>query len=250
MHLGGYCPGCGGGAGNQSCAIAKCSLEHGGVPFCWECPEYPCPRYEGFDDGDSFVPHRNRQQDIAQAREIGLEAYLAQLEEKRAILEKLLAHYNDGRRKTFFNTAVYLLPLEDLQSVMAALNSRPELDEQPMQGAGPCRCGAAPGGGGPPGHQPETEQETEEGVSRMPTSRVTVHFPCPVERVWQAVTDLTHTAWRSDLARVEVLDEAHFVEHTKSGYATNFTVTACEPPPALGLYHGERQYVRLLGGHL
>ena len=67
MHLGGYCPGCGGGAGNQSCAIAKCSLEHGGVQFCWECPEYPCSRYEGFDDGDSFVPHRSRQQDIAQA---------------------------------------------------------------------------------------------------------------------------------------------------------------------------------------
>ena len=26
------CPGCGGGAGNQSCTIAKCSLAHGGVP--------------------------------------------------------------------------------------------------------------------------------------------------------------------------------------------------------------------------
>ena len=73
MQLGGYCPGCGGGAGNQSCPIAKCSLEHGGVQFCWECPEYPCARYAGFDDGDSFVPHRNRQQDIAQARELGLE---------------------------------------------------------------------------------------------------------------------------------------------------------------------------------
>lgn len=81
MHLGGYCPGCGGGAGNQSCAMARCSLEHGGVQFCWECPEYPCPRYDGFGDGDSFVPHRNRQKDIAQARELGLEAYLAQLEE-------------------------------------------------------------------------------------------------------------------------------------------------------------------------
>ena len=63
----------------------------------------------------------------------------------------------------------------------------------------------------------------------MATSKVTVHFPCPVKQVWHTVTDLTHTAWRSDLARVEVLDEAHFVEYTKSGYATNFTVTACEP---------------------
>ena len=63
----------------------------------------------------------------------------------------------------------------------------------------------------------------------MAVSKVTVHFPCSVERVWQTVTDLTNTAWRSDLKRVEVLDESHFVEHTKSGYATNFTVTACEP---------------------
>lgn len=63
----------------------------------------------------------------------------------------------------------------------------------------------------------------------MVTSKVTVYFPYPVVRVWQTVTDLAHTAWRSDLARVEVLDETHFVEYTKSGYATNFTVTACEP---------------------
>ena len=133
MHRGGHCPGCGGGAGNQSCTIAKCSLAHGGVPFCWECPEYPCSRYEGFDDGDSFVPHRNRQQDIAHAQELGLEEYLAQLEEKRAILDALLAGYNDGRRKTFFHTAVYLLPLGELQSVMADLNSRPELAGQPIK---------------------------------------------------------------------------------------------------------------------
>ena len=63
----------------------------------------------------------------------------------------------------------------------------------------------------------------------MATSRVTEYFPRPVERVWQVVTDLMNTAWRSDLKQVEMLDEAHFVEHTKSGYATNFTVTACEP---------------------
>lgn len=64
----------------------------------------------------------------------------------------------------------------------------------------------------------------------MATSKVTVHFPCPVDRVWQIVTDLSHTTWRSDLKQVEVLDKAHFIEHTKSGYATNFTITACEPP--------------------
>lgn len=127
MRQGGYCPGCGGGAGNQSCAIARCSIQHGGISFCWECPEYPCPRYDGFDDGDSFVPHRSRQQDIVQALEMGLDAYLTQLEEKNAILEVLLSSYNDGRRKTLFHTAVYLLPLEDLRMILAELSSLPEM---------------------------------------------------------------------------------------------------------------------------
>ena len=48
------------------------------------------------------------------------------------MLEELLAHYNDGRRKTFFNTAVYLLSLEDLRSV-AALENRSELNEQTVK---------------------------------------------------------------------------------------------------------------------
>ncbi len=139
MHLGGYCPGCGGGEGNQSCAIARCSLEHGGLQFCRDCPEYPCPRYDGFDEADSFVPHSRREQDIARARELGLEAYLAETEEKRSILEALLKDYNDGRRKTLFTTAVYLLPLEELRAVTAALDSRPELAEQPVKE----RAGAA-----------------------------------------------------------------------------------------------------------
>lgn len=64
----------------------------------------------------------------------------------------------------------------------------------------------------------------------MPTSKITVHFPFPAEQVWRVITDFTHTAWRSDLAWVDVLDETHFVEYTKRGYATNFTVTSCEPP--------------------
>ena len=64
----------------------------------------------------------------------------------------------------------------------------------------------------------------------MATSQAAVEFCCPVEVLWRTVTDLEHTAWRSDLARVEVLDKDHFVEYTRGGYATRFAVTACEAP--------------------
>lgn len=56
----------------------------------------------------------------------------------------------------------------------------------------------------------------------MATARASVFFPCPAEQVFSAVTDLSQTGWRSDLAGVEVLDEARFVERTKSGYADPF----------------------------
>lgn len=121
MQVGGYCPGCGGGAGNQSCAIARCSLEQGGLSFCSDCALYPCPRYDGFDAADSFVPHSRRAAGLARAKEIGLDAWLAQLRQKRTILDELLAAWNDGRRKALFCAAAYLLPLEALRRVMDTL---------------------------------------------------------------------------------------------------------------------------------
>ena len=127
MYLGRYCPGCGGGEGNQSCPIAKCSLDHGGIAFCWECCEYPCSHYDGFDQYDSFVPHVNRVQDIKQFHLLGASEYLSQMKEKKAILDELLAYYNDGRRKTFFCISVYLFSLEDLCFIIDQLHSRPEL---------------------------------------------------------------------------------------------------------------------------
>lgn len=121
MHLGGYCPGCGGGAGNQSCAIARCGVTHG-VEFCWDCGEYPCKKHEGFGEYDSFIPCRVRQRDIARARSLGLDAYLAELSEKVEILRFLLEGYNDGRHKSFFTNAVYLLELIDIKDIMPRLS--------------------------------------------------------------------------------------------------------------------------------
>lgn len=48
---------------------------------------------------------------------IGEEAYNAEQEEKRQILDRLLTEYNDGRKKTLFCLAVNLLSLEDLRTV-------------------------------------------------------------------------------------------------------------------------------------
>ena len=118
MHLNKYCPGCGGGEGNQSCAIFRCGWEHGCPEYCFQCGEYPCEKYDSVMEYDSFLPHRNMRRDMERAKSGGMEAYQAELEEKAEILQELLDNYNDGRRKTFYMLAVYLLELQDLRNAM------------------------------------------------------------------------------------------------------------------------------------
>ena len=118
MNIGGYCSGCGGVGGNQSCKIAKCSLEHGKIAYCNQCESFPCEKYPGEDEFDSFITYRNRYRDFEKLKKIGVEAYQEEQREKVAILKELLENYNDGRKKTLFCLAVNLLELDDLRSVM------------------------------------------------------------------------------------------------------------------------------------
>lgn len=115
MIISGHCGGC--GFGNQSCPIARCSLEHGKQEYCFQCPEYPCEKYAGIDEFDSFITHSNQKADLKKMKKIGEEAYNAEQIEKRRILDRLLAEYNDGRKKTLFCLAVNLLPLEELRTI-------------------------------------------------------------------------------------------------------------------------------------
>lgn len=128
MHLGGHCPGCGGGAGNQPCKIAKCSLEHGKIAYCNQCESFPCEKYSGEDEYDSFITYCNRYRDFEKLKKNGVKAYQEEQREKAAILKELLENYNDGRKKTFFCLAVNLLELDDLRKVMGQIKEdAPEL---------------------------------------------------------------------------------------------------------------------------
>ena len=63
----------------------------------------------------------------------------------------------------------------------------------------------------------------------MAVSKVKVIFPGDVKRVWDTVTSLENVAWRSDLSKIEIVNDKQFIEYTKEGYATTFTVTVMEP---------------------
>ena len=64
----------------------------------------------------------------------------------------------------------------------------------------------------------------------MATSNIKALIPGELQKVWDLVLDIeNYGAWRSDLSKTEVISDKQFIEYTKDGYPTTFTVTLVEP---------------------
>ena len=63
--------------------------------------------------------------DMEKASQIGIPAYNAEQEEKRKLLDFLLSHYNDGRRKNLFCVAVNLLTIKEIENILKPVLSSP-----------------------------------------------------------------------------------------------------------------------------
>ena len=64
----------------------------------------------------------------------------------------------------------------------------------------------------------------------MATSNIKALIPSVLRQVWDFVLDIeNYAAWRSDLSKTEVISDKQFIEYTKDGYPTTFTVTVVDP---------------------
>ncbi len=64
----------------------------------------------------------------------------------------------------------------------------------------------------------------------MATSNIKALIPSELRQVWDFVLDIeNYAAWRSGLSKTEVISDKQFIEYTKDGYPTAFTVTVIEP---------------------
>ena len=51
-----------------------------------------------------------------------------------------------------------------------------------------------------------------------------------IQSVWETVLCVKrYSRWRSDLSKTQVIHDGRFIEYTKDGFATHFTVTKTEP---------------------
>ena len=62
----------------------------------------------------------------------------------------------------------------------------------------------------------------------MIRSNIKKQFSCDRNKLWDIITDNSNYAWRSDLSKIEIIDDIHFVEYTKNNFPTYFTITSKE----------------------
>ena len=115
------CPGCGGPnfhLKHPSCPVITCAKKHDNVEYCFQCISFPCGRYIESSKVDSFISYRNVIRDLNRAKEFGIQRYQDELNQKIKILENLINHFNDGRKKGLFCNSVNLLTLDSLKKIM------------------------------------------------------------------------------------------------------------------------------------
>jgi len=106
--------------GGQWCKMTRCAVRDRGYETCAECAEFPCHRFEGWDQGDSFVSHLYSIANLRAIRQGGLEAFAAQQRPRMELLRMMLAEFDEGRSKSYCCLAAALLPLHELGVVVAA----------------------------------------------------------------------------------------------------------------------------------
>ena len=58
----------------------------------------------------------------------------------------------------------------------------------------------------------------------MARSNIKAVFENDVQTVWNVITDVKNYIWRTDLSKTEIISDKQFIEYTKNGYATTFTL--------------------------
>ena len=62
----------------------------------------------------------------------------------------------------------------------------------------------------------------------MIKSNIKKQFSCDKNKLWNIIIDNSNYKWRTDLSKIEIIDNTHFIEYTANNFPTYFTITAKE----------------------
>ena len=64
----------------------------------------------------------------------------------------------------------------------------------------------------------------------MAIANMKASFTSDIAKIWMIVTSCEDYEWRSDLSKIEVVEQGkRFIEYTKDGYPTEYTITVFQP---------------------
>ena len=63
----------------------------------------------------------------------------------------------------------------------------------------------------------------------MVITNIKASFPNDIKTIWNIVTSLDNYTWRSDISKLEVINDKQFVEISQEGISTYFTITVTKP---------------------
>lgn len=125
------CPGCGAAGFHEkhpACGVLSCCAGRHGAEVCSDCGEYPCKRFETEKAGmDSFVTHQKMRCNLNQIREQGLGEFISRQGQRMEALKVLLEKADDGRSKGFYCLACALLPISELEDILAFVKENSEV---------------------------------------------------------------------------------------------------------------------------
>lgn len=121
------CPGCGGPGFSDkhpSCSFITCCVKKRGLEVCGQCPEFPCAKfktaheYRRMPSSSSYPPCTNILPNMEYVKRQGIKAFVRVQKKRIALLQAMIAGFDEGRSKSFFCRAAALLEVDGLKCAL------------------------------------------------------------------------------------------------------------------------------------
>lgn len=112
------CPGCAGPGFHEkrpSCSFITCCVKKKNLEVCAQCPDFPCPKFKNEDEylllneSSSYPPYKKVMPNLKFIRDFGIEEFMKQQNRRIALLQVMIANFDDGRSRSFFCRTTALL---------------------------------------------------------------------------------------------------------------------------------------------
>ncbi len=109
---------------SAGCPFITCAVKRKDLEFCWDCDESDtCVKWKKHRDvareRDTFTCYASLNDNINAVSKEGLDAFIADQKQRVEILGEMLAHFNEGRSKTYYCIAATRLDPAELTDAIS-----------------------------------------------------------------------------------------------------------------------------------